>query len=60
MRPNMVLVDFESVQPKSFGLLAPDYFRVKVFVGATQSKLSFELAAAMQPMRDRVAYALAG
>lgn len=56
VRPNIVLVDFESVQPTSFGLLAPDYFRVKVFVGATQSKLSFELAAAMQPLGERAEY----
>lgn len=56
MRPNIVLIDLESVQPASLGLLAPDYFRVKVFVGATQSKLSFELATAMQQMGERAEY----
>jgi hypothetical protein len=56
MRPNIVLVDFESVQPTSFGLLSPDYFRVKVFVGATQSKLSFDLVAAIQQLGERAEY----
>lgn len=56
VRPNIVLVDFESVQPTSFGQLSPDYFRVKVFVGATQSKLSFELVTAIQQMGDRAEY----
>jgi hypothetical protein len=56
LRPNIVLIDLESVQPASLGLLAPDYFRVKVFVGATQSKLSFEMAAAMQQMGERAEY----
>ena len=56
MRPNIVLIDLESVQPASLGLLAPEYFRVKVFVGATQSKLSYELVAAVQELGDRAEY----
>jgi hypothetical protein len=56
VRPNIVLIDLESVQPASLGLLAPEYFRVKVFVGATQSKLSFDLATAMQQLGERAEY----
>lgn len=56
MRPNIVLIDLESVQPASLVLLAPEYLRVKVFVGATQSKLSFELVAAVQALGDRAEY----
>lgn len=56
MRPNIVLIDLESVRPASLRVLAPEYFQVKVFVGATQSKLSFELATAMQQMRERAEY----
>ena len=56
MRPNIVLIDFESVQPASLAALAPDYFRVKVFVGATQSKLPFDLVTAIQQMGDRAEY----
>jgi hypothetical protein len=46
----------ESVQPASLELLAPEYFRVMVFVGATQSKLSVDLATAMQKMGERAEY----
>jgi hypothetical protein len=56
LRPNIVLIDLESVQPVSLKLLSPEYFQVKVFVGATQSKLSFELVAAAQEFGKRVEY----
>lgn len=56
MRPNIVLIDLESVQPATLGLLGPEYFQVKVFVGATQSKLSFELVNAMQQLGERAEY----
>jgi hypothetical protein len=56
VRPNIVLVDFESVQPTSFGQLAPEYFRAKVFVGAVQSKLPYELVTAIQQLGDRAEY----
>jgi hypothetical protein len=56
MRPNVVLIDFESVQPTSFELLAADYFHLKVFVGATQARLSFELVAAVQQLGRRAEY----
>jgi hypothetical protein len=56
LRPNIVLIDFESVQPASLGVLAGDHFRVKVFVGATQSKLPFDLVTAIQQMGERAEY----
>ncbi len=56
MRKNIVLIDFESVQPPSMSVLAADHFRVKVFVGATQNKLPFELVTAMQRMGERADY----
>lgn len=56
VRPNIVLIDFESVQPPSLAALAPDLFQVKVFVGATQSKLPFDVVAAIQQMGDRAEY----
>jgi len=48
MRINYVLIDFESVQPESLDLLAHDHFRLLIFVGASQSKVAFEIAAAVQ------------
>lgn len=56
MRPNIVLIDFESVQPASLAVVAADHFRVKVFVGATQSKLPFDLVTAIQQMGERAEY----
>lgn len=50
MRTNVVLIDFESVQPESLAALEHDHFKVFVFVGATQTKIPFELATALQRM----------
>jgi hypothetical protein len=44
------LIDFESVQPESLVALEHDHFKVLVFVGATQTKIPFELATALQRM----------
>ncbi len=56
MRTNIVLIDFESVQPASLSVLAADHFKLKVFVGATQNKLPFDLVTAMQRMGERAEY----
>ena len=56
MRPNIVLIDYESVQPAALELLARDHFRVLVFVGATQHKLPFDLVAAAQRLGPRAEY----
>lgn len=47
---NYVLIDFENVQPKNLELLAKHPFKIYVFVGANQTKVSFDLAAAMQEL----------
>lgn len=56
MKINHVLVDFESVQPKSVALLKGDYFRLMVFVGANQAKLPLDLVSEMQHMGDKAQY----
>lgn len=56
MRTNIVLIDFESVQPASLNALTADHFKLKVFVGATQNKLPFDLVTAMQRMGERAEY----
>ncbi len=56
MRNNVVLIDFENVQPESLEQLAHDHFRVLVFVGANQNKLSFEVAASLQRLGTRAEY----
>lgn len=56
MRTNYVLIDYENVQPSSLAGLEAEHFRVIVFVGASQSKLTFDTAAALQKLGDRAEY----
>lgn len=56
MRANHVLIDFESVQPDSLGVLEQEHFKVHIFVGANQAKLPFGVAAAVQRMGSRANY----
>ena len=55
-RVNFVLIDYESVQPEALSVLHEDHFRLIVFVGATQAKVAFETAAALQRMGERASY----
>lgn len=56
MATNYILIDFENVQPANLELLKQHPFRVLVFVGATQTKVPFELAAAMQSLGEAGQY----
>ena len=56
MRTNFVLIDYENVQPEAVASLAQDHFKVMVFVGASQSKVTFEAAAALQKMGGKAEY----
>lgn len=56
MKTNFVLIDYENVQPDAIGLLNQDHFKIIVFVGANQSKVTFEIASALQYMGERVEY----
>ena len=56
MRTNYVLIDYENVQPSSLAGLDAEHFRVIVFVGASQNKLTFDTAAAVQKLGARAEY----
>jgi hypothetical protein len=56
MQTNYVLVDFENVRPDSLDDLDHDQFKLVVFVGASQSKLPFDLAEAVQRRGTRAEY----
>jgi hypothetical protein len=56
VRTNFVLIDFENVKPQSLTALEFDHFQVMVFVGASQSKIPFELATALQRFGERAKY----
>lgn len=60
MVTNYVLIDFENVQPRNLEILASHPFKVLVFVGASQAKIPFELAAAMQQLGDDAQYVKIG
>jgi PIN domain len=44
LKTNFVLVDFENVQPDNVGVLTGRSCKIKVFVGANQARIPFELA----------------
>ncbi len=56
MPSNYVLIDFENVQPKNLSILAAHPFKVFVFIGANQTKLSTDIAVPMQELGDRAKY----
>ena len=56
MATNYVLIDFENVQPRNLELLTKHPFRVYVFVGASQTKVSFDLADSMQLLGNNAKY----
>jgi diadenosine tetraphosphate (Ap4A) HIT family hydrolase len=53
---NYVLIDFENVHPKNLELLTKHPFEVFVFVGASQTKVPFDLADSMQLLGTRARY----
>ena len=56
MRTNYVLIDYENVQPEALSVLDQDHFKVIVFVGASQTKVTFEAASALQRMGSKAEY----
>jgi hypothetical protein len=56
VRTNYVLVDYESVQPASIAVLEQECFKVMIFVGEKQAKVSFEVAASLQRLGSKAAY----
>lgn len=56
MATNYVLIDFENVQPSNLAVLQHHSFKVLVFVGAHQTKVPFDLAAAMQALGNSAQY----
>ena len=56
MKTNYVLIDFESIQPQALETLAEEHFKVMVFVGASQAKISFDVAASLQQLGSNAEY----
>lgn len=56
MKTNYVLIDYENVQPAAMEAIEHEHFHVIVFVGATQAKVTYEVASALQRMGERATY----
>ena len=56
MSINYVLIDLENVQPKNLEILANHPFKIYVFVGANQAKVTYDLASAMQELGENAKY----
>lgn len=56
MKTQYILIDFENTQPKDFSKLQEHDFKVLVFVGASQTKIPFDLAESMQAMGAKAEY----
>ena len=50
MKINFVLIDFENVQPRNLGLLTAGLFKIKIFLGANQSKIPLATARALHAL----------
>jgi hypothetical protein len=56
VKKNYVFIDYENVQLAAMEALERDHFHVIVFVGASQTKVTYEVASALQRMGDRAKY----
>ncbi|MDT8363795.1 MAG: PIN domain-containing protein [Nitrosomonas sp.] len=56
IRTNYIFIDFENVQPQDIGLLGKGPFKVKIFLGSNQSKISVSFAAILQSLGDNAEY----
>jgi len=56
VKKNYVLIDYENVQPAGIEALEHEHFQVMVFVGASQAKVTFDVASVLQRMGERASY----
>ena len=56
MKTNYVLIDYENVQPQAIAALDKEHFKVIVFFGANQAKVTYEVASVLHRMGPRAEY----
>ena len=56
MRTNYVLIDYENVQPAALAALEKEHFKILVFVGASQTKVNYEIADSLQRLGPKASY----
>jgi hypothetical protein len=50
------LIDYENVQPAALAALEKEYFTILVFVGASQTKVNYEVADSLQRLGPKASY----
>lgn len=56
MKTHFILIDYENVQPATIDHLNHDHFKILVFIGAHQTKVTVDVAAALQKFGARATY----
>lgn len=56
MRTNYVLIDYENVQPTALAALEKEHFKILVFIGASQTKINYEVADSLQRLGPKASY----
>ena len=56
MQPTFLFIDLENMQPEGLSALSGGTFKIKVFLGANQTKMTMELVRALQPFGPNVEY----
>lgn len=56
MKTHYVLIDLENVQPEHLSVLDGQNFKVLVFAGQNQAKISYDFASAIQPLGKNADY----
>jgi hypothetical protein len=56
LKTEFVLIDFENTQPKDVASLNGGRYKIKVFLGAQQAKIPFELARKLQELGSHAEY----
>lgn len=56
LRTNYVLIDYENVQPAALAALEKEHFKILVFVGASQTKVNYEIADSLQRLGPKASY----
>jgi hypothetical protein len=56
VKTTYVLIDYENVQPAALTILDQEHVKLRIFVGANQTKIAIEVASALQRMGSRAEY----
>jgi hypothetical protein len=56
VKTNFVLIDYENVQPATIDCLNHDFFKILIFIGVNQTKVTVDVAAALQQLGPRATY----